>query len=119
MRKDLSFTEKYLYNPFHSQKRFVTAFYEGAHFNDSNGKYLLGSINGKYMTVNLKKALQKVGDKLVILYGEKMEKGAQIVAGYQNINSSIKTLSVSSTKFLPHMENPEAFLDAYTASRKI
>ena len=116
---DLAFTEKYLYNPFHSQKRFVTAFYEGAHFNESNGKYLLGSINGKYMTVNLKKALQKVGDKLVILYGEKMEKGAQIVAGYQNINSSIKTLSVSSTKFLPHMENPEAFLDAYTASRKI
>jgi hypothetical protein len=69
---DLAFTEKYLYNPFRSQKRFVSAFYEGAHFNESNGKYLLASIDGKYMTVNLKKALKKVGDRLVILYGDKM-----------------------------------------------
>ena len=116
---DLAFTEKYLYNPFRSQKRFVTAFYEGAHFNESNGKYLLGSINGKYLSVNLKKALLKVGDKLVILYGDKMENAEQIIAGYKNINPSVKALAISSTKFLPHMERPDTFTEVYSASRKL
>ena len=115
---DLAFTEKYLYNPFRSQKRFVSAFYEGAHFNESNGKYLLASIDGKYMTVNLKKALKKVGDRLVILYGDKMENAQQIAESYQSINPSIKAIAISNTRFLPHMERPEAFLDAYTAARK-
>ena len=115
---DLAFTEKYLYNPFRSQKRFVSAFYEGAHFNESNGKYLLASIDGKYMTVNLKKALKKVGDRLVILYGDKMENAQQIAESYQSINPSIKAIAINNTRFLPHMERPEAFLDAYTAARK-
>lgn len=116
---DLAFTDRYLYNPFLSQKRFVSAFYEGAHFNESQGKYLLASINGKYMTVNLKNALRKVGDRLIILYGDKMENGAQVAASYRKINPSIKVLSVSDTKFLPHMERPDAFLDAYKASRNL
>lgn len=116
---DLSFTEKYLYNPFRSQKRFVSAFYEGAHFNESNGKYLLASINGKYMTVNLKKALKKVGDMLVILYGEKADNAAQIASSYQNVNPSIKALAIGSTKLLPHMERPEAFLEVLSASRRL
>ncbi len=110
---DLAFTEKYLYNPFRSQKRFVNAFYEGAHFNESNGKYLLASINGKYMTVNLKKALKTVGDRVVILYGEKMEKGTQIASGYQSIHPGIKAYAIPETKFLPHMEKPDAFLETY------
>ena len=116
---DLAFTERYLYNPFRSQKRFVKAFYEGAHFNESNGKYLLASINGKYMSVNLKKALQKIGDRVTILYGDHTENGAHIAASYQRVNPSIKALPVSGTKFLPHMEHPETFLEVYKASRKI
>ena len=116
---DLAFTDKYLYNPFLSQKRFVSAFYEGAHFSESQGKYLLASINGKYMTVNLKKALRKVGDRLIILYGDKMENADQIAASYQSINPSIKALAISNTKFLPHMERPDAFLEVYKASRNL
>ncbi|MBP3872838.1 MAG: alpha/beta hydrolase [Lachnospiraceae bacterium] len=116
---DLAFTEKYLYNPFRSQKRFVTAFYEGAHFNESNGKYLLASIKGKYMTVNLRKALVKAGDKLIIIYGDNADNARKIASGYQSINPSVKALAVSSTKFLPHMERPEAFMDVYKASRKL
>ena len=80
---------------------------------------LLGSINGKYLSVNLKKALLKVGDKLVILYGDKMENAEQIIAGYKNINPSVKALAISSTKFLPHMERPDTFTEVYSASRKL
>lgn len=115
---DLAFTEKYLYNPFRSKKRFVSAFYEGAHYNESNGRHLLASIKGKYMTVDLRKALTKIGDRLTILYGDKMEKEAQIAAGYQHYNPSVKVIPISNTKFLPHMERPDAFIEACKASRK-
>ena len=116
---DLAFTEKYLYNPFRSQKRFVKAFYESAHYNESNGKYLLASINGKYITVNLKKALSLAGDKVTILYGDKADNAAQIATQYRSLNPSVKTLAINNTKFLPHMEHPEAFLEVFQASRRL
>ena len=115
---DLAFTEKYLYNPFRSQKRFVSAFYEGAHYSESNGRHLLASVKGKYMTVDLRKALAKTGDRLIILYGDKMDKASKIAAGYQHINSSVKALPISNTKFLPHMERPDAFIEACKTARK-
>ena len=65
-----------------------------------------------------KKALKKVGDRLVILYVDKMENAQQIAESYQSINPSIKAIAISNTRFLPHMERPEAFLDAYAKARK-
>ena len=70
------------------------------------------------MTVDLRKALTKIGDRLTILYGDKMEKEAQIAAGYQHYNPSVKVIPISNTKFLPHMERPDAFIEACKASRK-
>ncbi len=108
---DLAFTEKYLYNPFRSQKRFVNAFYEGAHFSESNGKDLLASIQGKYMTVDIKNALKKEGEKVTIIYGDHCENIEQIIKGYQHLNSAIRAFPIKSTKLLPHMERPEMFMD--------
>lgn len=107
---DLDFTEKYLYNPFRSQKRFVSAFYEGAHFNESNGKYLLAALKARRMTVNTEKALKKAGEKIVILYGDHAENADQIINGYTSLNPSITAYSIKGTKMLPHMERPELFL---------
>ena len=42
---DYRFTEDYLYNPFRSNNRFIDAFYEGAHYHECAGKYLLASKN--------------------------------------------------------------------------
>ncbi len=116
---DLAFTEKYMYNPFYSQKRFTDAFYEGAHFHEGKGKYLLSSIKGKYMTVNIEKALGKCGDKIVILYGDRSNSSKQIALRYQMKNNSIKALAISDTKLLPHMEKPELFMQVFLASRKL
>ena len=115
----LSFTEKYLFNPFRSKQRFVDAYYESAHFYEGKGKYLLSSIKGRYMAVNLSTALTKLKAKLVILYGDKEERGAAVAAGYQKINESVKALAISDTKYLPQMEHPNEFLTVYRASRKL
>lgn len=116
---DLSFTEKYLFNPFYSKPRFVDAFYEGAHYEESKGKFLLASKAGKFMTVNIVKGLQKAGNHLVILYGEHLENGEQIVKTYQHINPSIKALSISKAKEMPEMECPEEFIKVFEASLRI
>ena len=110
---DYSFTEKYMFNPFRSKDRFTDAFYEGAHFNEGKGKYLLASIQGNTMTVNISSALRKVGDKLYILYGEKAD-NAEVIAGiYQKENDSIRIKPVPGTRMLPHMESPADFMAAY------
>ena len=109
---DLSFTEKYLYNPFRSKARFVDAFYEGAHFHEGNGKYLLASIQGRMMTVDISDALKSVGEKITILYGDKTENAEAVIAGYQKQCPSITAKAVADTRLVPHMERPSDFAAA-------
>lgn len=107
---DYRFTEEYLYNPFRSNDRFVDACYEGAHYHDSEGKYLLASIKGLCMTVNIRKSLKAMGDRLTIFYGEGLEHARKIVREYQSVNPSIMAYSIPKSKYVPEMECPREFL---------
>ena len=107
---DLRFSEEYLYNPFRSKDRFVDAFYEGAHFHEDGGKYLLASVQGRILAVNIIEALRKVGDRLMILYGDKAEKSDSVISAYRKYNDSIVAYPVSGTRLVPHMERPQEFL---------
>jgi len=109
---DLRFTEDYLYNPFRSKQRFVDAFYESAHAKDSRGKYLLGCIKGHFMSVNIKKSLSQLGSRFSIIYGEGLDHADTIISAYKKQNYLIQVSSIEKTKWLPHMEKPEAFLNA-------
>jgi hypothetical protein len=110
---DFRFTEEYLYNPFRSKQRFVDAFYEGSHFGESKGKYLLASFAGKYMSVDITKAVKEIGSRLTIFYGDNCENGEEIAKNYQKLNHDIKVKSIAKVKYLPSLERPEEFLAAY------
>ena len=116
---DYSFTEKFMFNPFHSKKRFVDAFYEGAHYNEGSGKYLLASIVGKYTSVDISDALKKISARITILYGDRLARGQAVAEQYQKLNPSIKALEISGTKVLPHMERPQEFISVYRAAAKL
>ncbi len=109
---DLRFTEKYFYNPFHSKTRYIDAFYESAHYNESRGKYLMASIEGKTTTVDITAALKETGEKLVILYGEKAENADRIAESYQKINPSVQAYPIAGTGSLPQLESPAKFVSA-------
>lgn len=113
---DYHFTEDYLYNPFHSNNRYIDAYYEGAHYNEGNGKYLLSSIKGLYMTVNIRKALKKIGDQVTILYGEGIDHAKNIVSEYVSLNHEIKAYRIEKAKYIPMMECPKEFLETYKKS---
>ncbi len=116
---DYNFTEKYLYNPFRSKPRYVDTCYEAAHYNNGAGKFLLASIAGNYLTVDIRKALREKGDLITILYGEKAENSQNIIKSYQKQNPNIKAYPVIKTKYLPEMERPSIFITVYNKERNI
>lgn len=100
-------TEKYIYNPFHTQQKHIDAYYEAAHYGHGGGKYLMASLDGFYLNVNIRKALEKIENEIKIIYSEKLENEKEIVQSYKKINKKISTLSITGTKFLPQLEQPE------------
>ena len=100
-------TEDFVYNPFQIQQKYVDAYYEAAHRGHGSGKYLMASLDGCYLNVNIINALKNVQNDMIIIYGTKLKNEKEIVESYRKINPNISTIPSSETKFLPQLENPE------------
>lgn len=108
---DLLFTEKYLFNPFHEDAELIDLFYESAHLDKSNGKYLLSSIKGKYIYSNITQALKTINNSIFIIEGKSENRCEESIALYTSINPSIEHEIISDAKHLPHLETPDAVLN--------
>ena len=104
-------TEKYMYNPFHTQQKVIDAYYEAAHYGHGGGKNLMASLDGFYLNVNIRRALAKIENELHIIYSDKLENEREIVKSYKNINGNISTSLITGTKLLPQLERPEEVLN--------
>lgn len=113
---DDAFTEKILYNPFRSNDRFIDAYYEGAHDREGKGKYLLASIKGHYMTVNLKTSLGKLENKISILYGSGVKHGSDIADEYRSYQPTVRVYQIPKVRYLPMLECPKDFLQVLKRS---
>lgn len=100
-------TEKYIYNPFRIQAKYTDAYYEASHYKHGNGKYLKACLDGFYLNADIRTPLAKIDNEMQIIYGEKLDFEKEISEGYRKINSSISTISLYGTKFLPQLETPE------------
>ncbi|MDO5344770.1 MAG: alpha/beta hydrolase [Lachnospiraceae bacterium] len=103
-------TEQYIYNPFRIEQKHIDAYYEAAHHESGNGKYLKASLDGYYLNCNIQNALSKSNKNICILYGDKMEMEKKVAEEYQRINPSISSALLYNAKFLPHLETPEEML---------
>lgn len=108
---DLLFTEKYLFNPFHEDQELADIFYESAHLDKSNGKYLLASMKGKYIYSNITQAIKSINNSIFIIEGKAENRCKESIALYTAINPSIEHEIIPNTRHLPHMEAPDAVLD--------
>lgn len=108
---ELLFTEKYLFNPFHTEQSYIDTYYESAHKENSNGKYLQSSITGNYVYCNIAHALKEINNSIFILSGEKTEGIQETTALYKSLNSSIESELIEKAKQMPHMENPKKVLE--------
>ncbi len=103
---ELQFTESWLYNPFHITNYDVDAYYEGSHRKKGNGKYLLSSISGNYVYLNISYALKNINNSLYIIGGDKQKYIRETIEMYRSINSSIESVILPKTAHLPQLETP-------------
>lgn len=105
------FMEKMFYNPFHVTDTLVDTYYEAAHKGGSSAKYLYSSYIGKYLNISINNAVASSDACIYIVSGEKESCYALISEEYQKLNSSIEVAAIPEAKHLPHLENPELFLE--------
>lgn len=105
------FTEQNIYNPFRLQAKYINAYYESAHLGGSGGKYLLSSLNGLYLNVNILHALKEINNSIFIIGGTKLTDIENTITAYTDINPSIEVAYVKDTKTLPQIECADNFLE--------
>lgn len=89
----------------------VDTYYESAHKGGSNAKYLYSSYIGKYLNISINNAVESSDACIYIISGKKEASGSLIAEEYQKLNSSIETATIPDTRHLPHIEDPEHFLE--------
>ena len=74
-------------------------------------KYLYSSYIGKYLNISINNAVESSDACIYIISGEKEASASLIAEEYQKLNSSIETAVIPETRHLPHLEDPEHFLE--------
>ena len=105
------FIEKMYFNPFHVDEDILNAYYEAAHKGGCYAKNLYSSLASKYMNINISHALQSLDNSVYIIEGDNEPAGLSIMEEYCKYNPAIETVFLKKTKHIPHIENPEAFLE--------
>ncbi len=100
--------EKYFYNPFKVREKYINASYEAAHKRqEGSGRYMLASLDGKYLNWNINRAAANLRQPVTLIYGEKLEQGRKAAKAYSRLNKNITVKAVSASRMFPHLEEPE------------
>jgi pimeloyl-ACP methyl ester carboxylesterase len=83
------------------------AFYESAHMDNSNGKYLYSSILGNYMNANIRHAIKKCTKPIYIIGSKDIKNNVSAIEKYHKLNPNIEVTYISNCRLYPHLENPE------------
>lgn len=90
----------------------IEAFSEASHLNGGSSKYLMASICGKFVNINISHALKAINNDIQIILGSNINHTDLIKQTYLDLNQSIEVSMVPNTKMFPHMEQPEDFISA-------
>ncbi len=103
-------TEKLFYNPFLVTSKMIRNYYKAAHMEGANGKYLLSSIHGNYMSANISRSFAAISNPVTIIFGKEVPGATSIASSYEMLNKNTKSILISKTKYLPQLEAPEKLL---------
>ena len=105
---EMMFAEKYIYNPLTIDDDMVDTYYECAHMDESNGKYLYASLKGKYLYMNIAPSLKAVSNPIHIIEGNYQPHSEESLELYTSLGKEVSYEVFSETCFLPHLECPNA-----------
>ncbi|WP_099469809.1 alpha/beta fold hydrolase [Konateibacter massiliensis] len=90
---------------------YLDEFYEAAHLQNCQGKYLFASMKGRYTNVNIIHALKEINNSIYIVAGNNQDKIKIRIENYSYYNPSVESFFVTDTRNYPHIEKPSVFLE--------
>lgn len=102
------FTENYYFDHTKIPANLPDIYYETAHLQGSNGKYLYASILGKYTNINIIHALKLVTSPIHFIVTDASNED---IKEYLNYNKNITIDHISDAGYLPQLEKPKAIIN--------
>lgn len=104
---DYSFRTRFYHKPQLISSSMENVYYESAHKNGSNGRFLYSSLIGKYVNQNITHALKKSKTPILIIGSKEMKRYMLTLDDYHKTNKDIEIVKVSNSSLYPHMEIPD------------
>lgn len=104
---DEAFRTRYFTKPQLISSTIEDIYYESAHKNGSNGKYLYASLLGNYLNNGISHAVKKTTTPTLIIGSKEMKNYAHALDDYHKVNPNIEIMKITNGSLYPHMEVPE------------
>ena len=98
-------TKKVFHNYLNVKPGITKAYYDAAHTSAGNGRYLLASLEGKYLSADITNALRNANKRIFIVNGLHDDGRKALCASYQKLNPNLIFEVISDSKSLPQLEN--------------
>lgn len=108
---EFKFTEKAFFNPFVVTPKLIHTYYESSHLLKSNGRYLLSSLYGNYMNVNIDRAFSSLSNNITLIFGKQRATASSTAEEYTKLNPNAKCIFIAKTKMLPQIEAPHKLIN--------
>ena len=115
-RIDESFRTKYVTRPQLISSSMEDIYYEAAHKNGSNGRYLYSSLLGNYVNNSITHAVKSISTPTLIIGSVEMKRYALALDDYHKVNTNLDIIRITNGSLYPHMEIPEkitSFIEDY------
>ena len=106
-RIDESFRTKYITRPQLISSSMEDIYYEAAHKNGSNGRYLYSSLLGNYVNNSITHAVKSISTPTLIIGSVEMKRYALALDDYHKVNTNLDIVRITNGSLYPHMEIPE------------
>ncbi|MCI5518103.1 MAG: alpha/beta fold hydrolase [Roseburia sp.] len=112
---DSAFRQRYFKKPQLILGKLEDIYYEAAHSNNGNGKYLYASQISNYMNVHMDHVIRKLEKPVHMIASQDLKSNISAMDSYRHLNSSIEIHYLSGCKLLPQLEIPEKLLATVNA----
>lgn len=104
---DESFRTRYVSKPQLISSSMEDVYYEAAHKNGSNGRFLYSSLLGNYVNNSITHAVKSISTPTLIIGSVEMKRYALALDDYHKVNENIDIVRITNGSLYPHMEIPE------------
>ena len=104
---DESFRNNYFAKPQLISPTLEDTYFEAAHTNGSNGRFLYSSLLGNYLNNNISHALKKMSTPTLIIGSNNIKGTTHKLDDYYKLNPNLTILRIMNGNLYPHLEIPE------------